>query len=91
MPGKFTPPATCRLCGGTMEAGTLRTTRESSQIIERYPFEQLTYGELWYKLEPVGDGKFVMLNSADGPLMVLHYRCIQCGYLESYAQGKYPS
>ncbi len=90
MADKFTPPTTCRICSGAMEAGTLRTTRENSTIIERYPFEQLSSGELWYKLEPAKDGKFVMLNPKDGPLMVLHYRCQDCGYLESYAQGKYP-
>ena len=86
----FTPPEKCPRCGGTMEAGALRTTRENSQIIERYPFEQLTSGELWYKLEQIKDGKWVLLNPAGGALMVLHYRCTECGYLESYAQGKYP-
>jgi hypothetical protein len=90
MTDKFNPPTTCRICGGAMEAGTLRTTRENYTIIERYPFEQLTSGELWYKLEPAKEGKYVMLNPQGGALMVLHYRCIECGYLESYAQGKYP-
>ena len=86
----FNPPTTCRNCGGVMEVGTLKTTRENSTIIEGYPFEQLSSGELWYKLEQKQDGKFVMLNHAGGALMVLHYRCTDCGYLESYAQGKYP-
>ena len=90
MTGKFTPPTTCRICGGTMQAGTLRTTRESFRIPERFPFEQLTSSELWYALEQKPDGKYVMLTSVDGPLMVLHFRCAECGYLESYAQGKYP-
>lgn len=86
----FTPPATCRVCGGSMEAGTLRTTRESYRIPDRYPFEQLTSGELWYALEAAGEEKFVMKNPEGGPFMVLHYRCADCGYLESYARGKYP-
>ena len=90
MTDKFNPPATCRICGGAMESGTLKTTREGYKIPERYPFEQLTSGELWYKLEPVKDGKFAMLNPEGGPFMVLHYRCTECGYLESYAHGKYP-
>lgn len=90
MADKFNPPTTCRICGGAMEAGAVKTTRENSTIIERYPFEQLTSGELWYKLELKPDGKFVMLNPQGGALMVLHYRCVECGYLESYAQGKYP-
>ena len=90
MTGKFTPPTKCRICGGTMEAGALRTTRESYRVPDKYPFEQLTSGELWYRLEQKPDGKFAMLNPEGGPLMVLHYRCADCGYLESYAQGKYP-
>jgi hypothetical protein len=73
-----------------MEAGALKTTRENSTIIERYPFEQLSSGELWYKLESIADGKFVMRNPLGGALMVLHYRCTECGYLESYARGSYP-
>jgi hypothetical protein len=73
-----------------MEAGTLRTTRESYLIPDKYPFEQLTSGELWYKLEPKPDGKFAMQTPEGGPLMVLHYRCADCGYLESYARGTYP-
>lgn len=90
MTDKFNPPTTCRNCGGAMEAGTLRTTRESYTIIDRTPFERLTSGELWYKMEALSEGKFVMLNTPGGPLMVLHYRCMDCGLLESYAQGKYP-
>lgn len=89
MTNKFTPPTTCRICGGNMEVGTLRTTRESYKVIEGYPFEQVSTAELWYKLESKGDGKFGLKNEG-GPLMVLHYRCVDCGYLESYAQGKYP-
>ncbi len=90
MANKFTPPTTCRICSGKMETGTLRTTRENYRIIERYPFEQLSSGELWYLLESVADGKFVMRTPPGGALMVLHYRCAECGYLESYAQGSYP-
>lgn len=90
MAGKFTPPSTCRICGGTMKAGTLKTTRENYMIPDQYPFEQLTSGELWYELEGKQDGKFVMVNPKGGPLMVLHYRCDECGYLESYAHGTYP-
>ncbi|MBE7432698.1 MAG: hypothetical protein HS100_02160 [Anaerolineales bacterium] len=85
----FNPPETCRICSGTMQTGTLKTTREGYMIPDRYPFERLTSGELWYALEQMPDGKFVMLNK-DGPLMVLHYRCEDCGYLESYARGRYP-
>lgn len=90
MADKFTPPTNCRICGGTMKAGAVRTTREGYRIPERYPFEQLTSGELWYELDQKADGKFTMLNPQGGPLMVLHYRCEDCGYLEPYAQGKYP-
>lgn len=41
-----------------MEAGALSTTRENSTIIERYPFDQLSSGELWYKLDLVAQGKY---------------------------------
>jgi len=91
MAEKFTAPTTCRICGGMMELGSTRTTRESYLVPDRYPFEQLSAGELWYRLEQKPDGKFALLNSPDGPLMVLHYRCADCGYLESYAHGKYPA
>jgi hypothetical protein len=90
MADKFTPPTTCRICGGTMEAGALRTTRENYTIIEGYPFSQLTSSELWYKVGAAKDGKPAIFTPAGGPLMVFHYRCMDCGYLESYAQGKYP-
>jgi len=74
-----------------MQAGALRTTRENYTIIERYPFEQISTGELWYALEQKEDGRFLMLTPPGGPLMVLHYRCSNCGYLESYARGTYPA
>jgi len=91
MVDKFTAPTTCRICGGTMEAGTLKTSREGYRVPDNYPFAQLTYGELWYRLEVPNDGQLMMKIPEDGPFMVLHYRCADCGYLESYARGKYPS
>lgn len=47
MTDKFKPPVNCRVCGGTMQAGAVKTTRENYRIIEGCPFEQLTSGELW--------------------------------------------
>ena len=73
-----------------MEAGFIRTTRENYTIPERFPFGNLMSGELWYQLTTAPDGKLLMMNPQGGPLMVLHYRCIDCGYLESYAHGTYP-
>ena len=90
MADKFTPSTKCPKCDGTMESGTLKTTRENYTIIEGYPFAQLTSGELWYKVETSKNGQLLMMNPAGGPFMVLLYRCVDCGYLESYAQGKYP-
>lgn len=89
MTGTFNPPSTCRLCGGSMKIGMIKTTRESYSY-EKYPFHQLTSGELWYELEDVGDGKYIVRLPDGGPLMVFHYRCVECGYLESYAREKYP-
>ena len=89
MTGTFTFPSTCRLCGGSMKIGMIKTIREN-YFYEKYPFHQLTSGELWYELEAVGDGKYIVRLPEDGPLMVFHYRCVECGYLESYAREKYP-
>jgi hypothetical protein len=90
MPGNYTIPTQCPKCGGAMEAGALKTTREHYVIPEGYPFVQLTSGELWYRIGITPQGQLVMLNPPGGPFMVLHYRCVNCGYLEAYAQGKYP-
>ena len=90
MANKLAPPTKCPRCSGTMESGTLRTTRENYRIIEGYPFAELTSGELWYRIETSATGQLVLKTPEGGPLMVLHYRCTDCGYLESYAQGKYP-
>ena len=89
MPNTFNPPTTCRICGGVMQAGTLKTTRESYSY-DKYPFKQLTLGELWYALEDAGSENYIVKVSEGGPFMVFHYRCTECGYLESYARGKYP-
>ena len=89
MVDKFSPPETCRSCGGAMEAGALKTTREKYLVVDEYPFEELTTGELWYRLELDRTGKYIMYIPQDGPYMVMHYRCTECGHLEAYARGKY--
>lgn len=89
MADTFTPPSTCLICGGSMQTGMVKTTRESYGF-EKYPFKQLTSGELWYALEDMGDGKYIVRIPEGGPLMVFHYRCTVCGYLESYARESYP-
>jgi len=89
MADKFTPPMKCRICGGEMEAGTLTTSRQTLGA-DGFPFARLTSAELWYRLVTDDKNRRVIQAPAGGPLMVLHYRCVDCGYLESYAQGKYP-
>ena len=89
MANKFAPPTTCRICGGAMEAGTLTTSRDTYSA-SGYPFADLISAELWFKLTLGKKEKLVIQPSTDGPCMVFHYRCVDCGYLESYAQGKYP-
>jgi len=90
MTDKFTPPTTCSICGGSMEMGTLKTTRESYLVPDNYPFALLTTGELWYQVDEDEKGALGMKVPKGGPFMVLHFRCVDCGHLESYAQGKYP-
>jgi hypothetical protein len=81
MPGKFNPPTTCIKCGGAMEVGTYLGYRS----IPRPGLQAENVGDTmkWWKLQ---DGHVLVKPQGD-PLMVLHYRCTDCGYLESYAPG----
>jgi hypothetical protein len=72
-----------------MQAGTLVTTRDVYSRAHGVDFSQLSSAELWFKVD-ASSGKQLLVKPEEGPLMVLHYRCTSCGYLESYAQGKYP-
>lgn len=89
MTDKFTPPTTCRICGGTMEARTLVTTRDVYSRAHGVPFAELSSAELWFKVEMNANQKLILSKPREGSLMILHYRCSDCSYLESYAQGKY--
>lgn len=87
----FTSPTNCRLCGGTMQVGTLTTSRETYHTAHAVRMDRLSSAELWFMLGYNQKQEVVLAIPPDGPYMVYHYRCAECGYLESYAHGKYPS
>jgi hypothetical protein len=94
MEKKFTPPTKCRVCGGTMEAGAITTTRDVYGRGHGIPFQEISSSDLWWKVETSQErntaGKLVLIKPEPGPLTVLHYRCVDCGYLESYSGSVYP-
>jgi len=89
MAGKFNPPTTCTKCGGAMEAG-FSVNKDMKQLGADYVFEDTeTLLEGWQKIEPAA-GKFLGRSyqgykTIGPPRQVLHYRCVDCGYLEAYA------
>lgn len=80
MPGKFNPPTACIKCGGLMEAGTYLGIKSIPRPGLRV--ENIGDTSKWWKLQ----GHELVRPQGD-PLLVLHYRCVECGYLESYAPG----
>jgi hypothetical protein len=89
MTEKFAPPTKCLKCGAAMELG-LGITKDMAQLSDDYVFEDTEpVREHWQKAEKA-DGKFLGRQYQGyrkvGPrLIILHYRCVDCGYLESYA------
>ncbi len=89
MTGIFSEPTVCVKCGGAMEAG-LSFNKDMKQLGADYVFEDTeVLVEGWQKVERAA-GKFLG-RSYEGYkrtgtlLQVLHYRCMDCGYLEAYA------
>jgi hypothetical protein len=93
MPEKFNPPTICSKCGGVMEAGAFVGNNvgaaQAGVFVEGTPSTVR-----WWKVEPREEkgllsGKInkglALVKPEGGPLLVLHYRCVDCGYLESYA------
>jgi hypothetical protein len=89
MAGTFNPPTACAKCGGALEAG-FSVNKDMKQLGADYVFEDTeTLIEGWQKIERAA-GKFLGrayegYKLAGICLQVLHYRCVDCGYLESYA------
>ena len=93
MPDKFDPPATCPKCGGAMEAGAFVGNNvgaaQAGVFIEGTPS-----AVRWWKVEAREEkgllsGKLskglALVQPEGGPLVVLHYHCVKCGFLEAYA------
>ena len=85
----FTPPTKCLRCGGAMEEG-LGITKDMAQLSDDYVFEDSEpVREHWQKVERA-QAKFMGrqyqgYRKAGPRLIILHYRCVDCGFLESYA------
>jgi len=93
MSTKFTPPTQCIKCGGAMQAGTYLGYKSIPRSGLRA--EDLGDTAKWWQVQ-VGEGAslfgaavsgHVLVKPQGDPLLVLHYRCVDCGYLESYAPG----
>jgi hypothetical protein len=85
----FTPPITCLRCGGDMEEG-LGITKDMAQLSSDYIFEDNEpQREHWQRVERVTAkswGREIQgYRKVGAPLIIVHYRCQKCGYLESYA------
>jgi hypothetical protein len=89
MAEKFAPPTKCLRCGGALEEG-LGITKDMAQLPDDHIFEDTEpMREHWQKAERA-EGKFLGRQyqgyRRSGPrLVILHYRCVDCGFLESYA------
>lgn len=89
MAENFAPPAKCSKCGGDMEQG-LGITKDMAQLGNDYVFEDSdVLREHWQKVERTSAKSFGRqyqgYRKVGAPLIILHYRCVNCGYLESYA------
>ena len=70
----FTPPEKCLRCGGPMEKGL------SNNNPLREHWQRVEWASTKF-LGSVSEG----YRKIGAPLIVLHYRCVNCGLLESYA------
>jgi len=93
MAAKFTPPVTCPHCGGTMKEGVLMPKRETASWGGHKGsfIQNNVWVETWWEVGYLESSTFGIKSSGralvctEAPYLVLHYRCVDCGYLESYA------
>jgi rubrerythrin len=94
MANKFNPPEKCPKCGGVMEAGAFVTNGDDSDVEAGLYLNELSSTDMWWKVEMREEKallsskktkELVLAKPAGGPINVLHYRCADCGFLESYA------
>ena len=89
MMSKFMVPAVCPKCSGVMEEG-LNFEKDLFQLSDDYVIEEKErVREYWQKTLDAVE-KFLGRESVGkrrvGPrLAVVTFRCVDCGYLESYA------
>ena len=93
MAEKFSPPTKCRFCGGPMKEGVFLPKSDTVGYKgHKDQFIQNTAAvETWWEVAFHENTVFGMktagraLTGMGIPFLVLHYRCEDCGYLESYA------
>ncbi|MFN8413699.1 MAG: hypothetical protein U0Z26_15055 [Anaerolineales bacterium] len=93
MANKFVEPTQCPKCNGTMKPGVFMP-KEAVAGYKGYKGSFLEYStsiETWWEIAYfesnsfLGKGKGMALLAEEKPFQVIHYRCCDCGYLESYA------
>ncbi len=94
MAAKFSAPVKCIKCGGPMEAGIFVTNGDDSDVEAGMHANELDSTDLWWKVEVKEEKALlsakksqesVLVKPAGGPILVMPYRCDDCGYVESYA------
>ena len=93
MTDKFKAPTQCPKCSGTVEAGAYIGSNVSSAQAGMN-IEGTPSALKWWKVQTreqkgilsgrVTKGLALVLPQG-GPITVLQYRCVECGFLESYA------
>lgn len=89
MTSKFIPPTVCPKCSSAMEAG-LKFEQGLSQLGDDYVIEEKEIVRAFWQKTEAAKGKFLGREYEGirrlGPrLAVVAYRCVKCGYIESYA------
>jgi hypothetical protein len=96
---EFEPPSSCPKCGGDMEEGFTVDNSKGSTILAGYKAYgkdvRLGGSSSWWKIVTPeentsagllgGDAFLVDRVLAGEPIQVFTFRCLECGYLESYA------
>ncbi|MCB0119950.1 MAG: hypothetical protein KDD72_13025 [Anaerolineales bacterium] len=90
MSDKFTPPTVCPKCSSAMEAG-IEFEQGLSQLSDDYVIQEKEPVRAYWQKTEAAKGKFLGREYDGvrriGPrLVVVAYRCVECGYLETYAR-----
>ena len=93
MASKFIAPTQCPKCGGGMAPSIFLPKNEvpgykgHKGLFLKYSTSIETWWEIAYHEESSFGSKTTgfALKAEEKPSQVIHYRCTDCGYLESYA------